>query len=102
MRDRRIRAAFVGLILTFPMLMTLTSGRASDLSMAKTVLGVEATLAVGLLLAAKARRDLLASPDPAPDPDGPTRMIGLHVPRPRVMRESGARPIPVGVRRRPG
>jgi hypothetical protein len=61
MRDRRVRTAFVGLILLFPVLMAVSGPRQSlNPRTGLLVLGVEAVLAVGLLAAARERKLLHA------------------------------------------
>ncbi len=93
MRDRRVRLAFLGLILAFPLLMTLTGGRALDRETAKAIFAVEAVLTVGLLFAARSRRELLEAPMV---PENPIASLAkLHAPRPATRL-----PLVAGVRRR--
>jgi hypothetical protein len=76
MRDRRVRAAFVALILVFPILMTAMGARRSvPRSTVGTLLAVEGILAGGLLAAASERRR-------------------LRVERPRMSHRRGAPSLP--------
>ena len=60
MRDRRVRVAFLGLILAFPLLMvTIGTGARAIRGTALMILGVEAVLIAGLNAAARERRQLL-------------------------------------------
>jgi hypothetical protein len=95
MRDRRARLAFLGLILAFPVLIALTTGKLLDRETMRTVFGVDAILICGLVFVARSRRDLLA-PQPVPRKTllGPSRLQSLQA--------TATRPVAVGYRRRPG
>ena len=68
MRDRRVRVVFLGLILSFPLLMAAASPRVSlDSQFCLTILGVEAVLAGGLANVARERRRLLSERATAAD-----------------------------------
>ncbi len=60
MRDRRLRWAFVGLILALPLFMALLDRRATVREAVVPVLLTECVLAAGLLIAARERPRLLA------------------------------------------
>jgi hypothetical protein len=81
MRDRRVRLAFVILILGFPPLMLRMAGTAFDRDSARVLLGVESILACGLVVVARNRRDLLAGPATPTNPiPGYPRYQSLRAP----------------------
>ena len=60
MHDRRVRVAFLGLILAFPLLMAATgTGMWASREAVLLIVGVEAVLIAGLKAAARERRQLL-------------------------------------------
>jgi hypothetical protein len=88
MRDRRVRLAFLGLILAFPFLIVGVSprgsGRPSGLaSEALPLLAVEVLLVGGLAFAARERIHLLAR---APSAHRPTPILRRHLAESRVAR----------------
>ncbi len=86
MRDRRVRVAFVGLILAFPMLMVLANPRATTARQAALPLFlIESVLAVGLTTAARERPRLLAGRQALPaqalrTPSATPRATTRHAP----------------------